>query len=159
MSDEIHDLTDKELKAIENAASTIRHFAKYIRNVNVTNASLRRNLDEAIKAGDVTNEQKVHLMCYEDAEKCWEGLRDKIREKCKASGCEGCTEERRKDCPLYEEFVVSDWMRGLSHGAKFDWDFVFEYACIGRKIQMGYPVDKALNNETLGKKTCIIRRF
>lgn len=151
---EIHELTDKEVKAIGDAASTVRRFAKYIKQVNATNYHLRKNLDEAIKAGDVTNEQKVDLRCHETAEKECDRLMAMMREKCKAKGCK-CTDEDKEKCDMYDEFVVADWMRGVANGSHFDWDIVFKYACIGRKISRGYTVDEALRNETTGGKTCI----
>ena len=148
---ETHDLTDKEIKALQDAASTVKKFAKYISQVNTTNWHLRRNLEESIKAGDVTNAQKVNLSCYEGAEKLCGKWMEKIREKCKAKGCK-CENEKHDTCPLYQEFVIIDWMRGVAHGSGFDWGFIFQYACVGRKWQMGFPMEEALKTECDGKR-------
>lgn len=144
----IHDLTDKEIKKIEEAASTVKKFARYIKDVNLDNYWLKKNLDESIKAGDVTNAQKVHLRSYESAEKLADEAGKKIREKCKEMhpGCE-CTPEDHKTCPIYEEFIVATWIADAAKGSNTCWKWIFEYACVGRKLQMGYPLEKAKKQE------------
>ena len=57
----LHDLTEKEIQKLDEAVSTVKKFAKYIKGVNLDNYWLNKNLEESIKAGDVTNAQKVHL--------------------------------------------------------------------------------------------------
>ena len=78
---ELHELTDKELKAIGDAVSTMKKFAKYIKDVNLDNYWLKKNLDESIKAGDVTNAQKVALRCHESAEKMFADSLEEIQRK------------------------------------------------------------------------------
>lgn len=129
-----HELTEKELKKLDEAASTVKKFAKYIKEVNLDNYWLRKNLDESIKAGDVTNEQKVHLRCYNDAEFEYRRLVASIREKC-PKDCD-CPNEKHDACPMYQEFVIADWMQGVAHGHRFDWDFIFKYALVGRMKDM-----------------------
>ena len=150
MSD-THDLTEKEIKSLLDASSTVKKFAKYIEQVNTTNRCLRRNLEESIKAGDVTNEQKVHLRCYEGAERICEKWIEKIREKCKAKGCK-CENEKHETCPLYQEVVIIDWMRGVAQGSGLDWGFIFQCACVGRKWQMGFPMEEAVKTECDGNR-------
>jgi len=150
MSD-THELTDKEIKKLEEAASTVKKFAKYIKQVNTTNHFLRKNLEESIKAGDVTNEQKCMLRCYKDAERYFEQTLSRIREKCKEKNC-NCEQEKHDLCPLYQEFIVADWLHSACHGSIFGWDDIFEYACIGRKWQMGFPMDEALRNISMDKR-------
>ena len=130
MSD-IHNLTEKEVKKIDEAASTVKKLAKYIREINGWNALLKRNLDEAIKAGDVTNEQKMRLTQREWADEQYRLLFDKIREKC-PKDCE-CEDEKHDECPVYQELVIANWMLGVAKGNDLDWKFIFEYAMVGRK--------------------------
>lgn len=93
-----------------------------------------KNLSESIKAGDVTNEQKMDLYAVEEAEKEYGKLFETIREKCnrKCPGCR-CEQEKHDTCEIYQEFIVAEWMRGVSRGNDFDWKTIFEYACVGRK--------------------------
>jgi hypothetical protein len=144
----LHDLTEKEIQKLDEAASTVKKFAKYIKDVNLDNYWLKKNLDESIKAGDVTNEQKVHLGCYDSAVKIADGAFGKIRERCKEirPGC-SCSQEDHRECPIYDEFIVASWLADAAKGSDMCWKWIFEYACIGRKIKVGYPLDKALNKE------------
>jgi hypothetical protein len=54
---DLHNLTDREIKKIDEAVSTVKRFAKYIKQVNINNFWLEKNLAESIKSGDVTNAQ------------------------------------------------------------------------------------------------------
>lgn len=136
----IQTLTDKEIQQIEEAASIVKKFANYILNVNNANSMLKHNLDESIKAGDVTNEQKVKINCYDAAERRYDQILEKIKEQCKTKEECKCDEEIRKRCPLYQEFVVASWMQGVAHGNDFDWNLIFRYACIGRKLDQGFSL-------------------
>lgn len=134
---EIHELTDKEIKAIDDAISVIKKFSKYIKSVNTDNACLRRNLDESIKAGDVTNAQKVRLRCNESAEHEFGYLYDSIKERCKAA-CPNekeCPEDKRKKCQIYNDFTLAMWMQDVANGSKIAWDAIFKYARMGMSIQ------------------------
>lgn len=132
---ESHELTDKEIKALDDAASLVKKFAKYIKSVNLDNKFLRENLDNAIKAGDVTNAQKVHLRCYDDAEKCHEDLLKEIKEKCRAKKPDcNCSDDERENCPLYHEYTIAWWMRDVAHGSSFNWKTIFQYASMAYKL-------------------------
>lgn len=129
-----HILTDNELKKIKEAASTVRKFAKYIEQVNLSNTWLKKNLEEAIKAGDVTNKQKSDLFAIESAEKEYSKTIALLQEKCRSQYPEcNCEQEKHDTCEIYHEFIVAMWMRGAFRGSDFDWKNIFECACIGRK--------------------------
>ena len=144
---EIHNLTDKELKKLEEAVSIVKKFAKYIRDVNATNTLLQSNLDGAIKAGDVTNAQKVNLRCYERAEEQYHKLLDRIRAICQKKDCD-CEDYKHENCMLYQEFIVATWMHDVANGSDFGWEWIFKYACIGRKIMQGCDLQTAKKLET-----------
>ena len=120
---EIHILTDKEEKAIGNAISVIKKFGNYIRNVNLTNECLRRNLDESIKSGDVTNEQKCNLRIYERSVEMWNTLHQNLKRKCK-TGCK-CSEFEQENCICFEAFRISDLLYRVVHGEDIAWEEVF----------------------------------
>ena len=151
----LHDLTEKEIQKLEEAASTVKKFAKYIKDVNLANYWLEKNLEESIKAGDVTNAQKVHLRCYDSAVKLAENAMKKVNERCMEAhpGCT-CSSEEKKLCPIYEEFIVAAWIADAAKGNDMCWKWIFEYACVGRKLQLGYPLEKAKKQEVklYGKK-------
>ena len=135
---EVHDLTDKEVKAIEDAASLIKKFSRYISNLNLTNRLLKRNLEESIKAGDVTNAQKVALRNIQDSEKCWEKLKDELYKECKGNPeCQnkgwdkGCPDT----CIFKQKHIVADWMRKVAHGDDYMWKLFFKWALVGRFLQ------------------------
>ena len=119
---EIHSLTDKEIKKIEEAASTVKKFARYIKDVNLDNYWLKKNLDESIKAGDVTNAQKCNLRSYESAEKLADEAGKKIREKCKE--LHRGASARRKTTRRAQSTKSSSWLRGLRTRRK-------EATCVG----------------------------
>lgn len=134
---ELHELTDKEIKAIGDAVSTIKNFAKYIKGVNLDNYWLRKNLDEAVKAGDVTNAQKVALRCHESAEKLFEDSLSEIRMECMGGKCpkHGDRDSACPDgCELQQKLVVLTWMRDAFHGDGQQWKWVLDLALVGRKL-------------------------
>lgn len=133
---EIHELTEKEIKAIDDAVSVVKKFSKYIKSVNLDNACLRRNLDESIKAGDVTNEQKVNLRCHETAKSEAELLYSQIRAQCneKCPNAKECPADKKRTCQLYQDFIVAEWMRDVAEGSRFAWDAIFKYARLGANI-------------------------
>lgn len=136
MSD-LHDLTDKDIKRISEAAYTVKKFSKYIKDLNCWNRLLKKNIDESIKAGDVTNEQKVAIHCHESMMRLYDETWKRIRAKC-TDGCYCDSDQEKKDsCPIFQEFIVADWMRGAANGNDFDWKFIFEYAVAGRLAQKG----------------------
>ena len=116
----------------------------YIDQVNATNLSLQRNLDQSIKAGDITNAQKVHLLDYDRAEKCSHDLLKKIRDTCKRKnpGCK-CSDDKHDSCPIYQEFIIAAWMNDLKNGSVLAWKMIFEYASAGRKLAKGFPTPSA----------------
>ena len=144
----LHDLTEKEIQKLDEAVSTVKKFAKYIKGVNLDNYWLNKNLEESIKAGDVTNAQKVHLRCYDSAVKLAENALNRVKERCMEAhpGCT-CSSEEKKLCPIYEEFIVATWIAGAAKGNDMEWKWIFEYACVGRKLQLGYPLDAARKQE------------
>lgn len=144
----LHDLTEKEIQKLDEAVSTVKKFAKYINDVNLDNYFLKKNLDESIKAGDVTNEQKVDLRCYDSALKLAENALNRIKERCMEAhpGCT-CSSEDNKHCPIYEEFIVATWIADAAKGNDMCWKWIFEYACLGRKLKMGYPLQAAEKQE------------
>ena len=131
----VHDLTDKEIQQLKDAASTIKKFAKYIDEVNSENRTLKKDLDESIKSGDVTAVQKTNLLYFESAEKQFDLLCDKIHEKC-PKDC-GCEMYKWNNCKIYQEFLIADWMRGVAHGNSFDWEMVFKWALDGMLREKG----------------------
>ena len=144
----LHDLTEKEIQKLEEAASTVKKFAKYIKDVNIDKYWLEKNLKEAIKAGDVTNEQKAHLRCYDSAVKIAENAFKKVKERCLEAhpGCT-CSSEEKKLCPIYEEFIVATWIADAAKGNERHWRLIFDYACLGRKLNMGYRLQDAEKQE------------
>lgn len=141
MNDEIHNLTDKEIKAIEDASSLIKKFVKYIEQVNLINKSLKKNLDEAIKAGDVTNEQKVSIRNQEEADAEYRRILDKLIELCKITCPErkggACpdTPATRDSCKVRTKLTVLQMMRSAACGSHSSWDIIFDYACIGAFVK------------------------
>lgn len=122
MSD-THILTDKETKAIADAISVIKKFGKYIERVNTTNWRLQDNLDKAIKAGDVTNEQKVNLRIYERAENLGRKLKANIRSKCNPK-CE-CSKQKQENCEIARAYWIADLLCGVANGDSFGWEEAF----------------------------------
>ena len=145
---EIHHLSANEIKKLKEAAGIVKKMANYVESVNSTNALLERNLETAIRAGDVTNAQKVSLRCYDDAEKQYNKLLDKIRAECKKRGCK-CENEKHDKCMLYQEFIVATWMHDVSRGNDFQWEWIFKYASIGRKVMQGCDLQTAKKLETI----------
>ena len=139
---EIHHLTDKEIKALADASSLIKKLTKYVEHVNTTNIFLERNLDERIKAGDVTNAQKVTLSCAEDVERLYAATLKDIKAECEKTnpGCK-CEESRHHGCQIYQKLVVARWMYDAARGGNFGWKSILEYALVGRKewIKRHYP--------------------
>ena len=133
--EKIHNLTDKEIKALADASSLIKKLTKYVERVNTTNTFLERNLDERIKAGDVTNAQKVALRCAEDVERLCAATFEDIKIECEKTnpGCK-CEEDRHKSCPVYQKFVVASWMYDAARGQEFGWKTILEYALVGRRM-------------------------
>lgn len=140
--EKIHNLTNKEIKALADASSLIKKLTKYVEHVNTTNIFLERNLDERIKAGDVTNAQKVALSCAEDVEKLYEATLREIKEECDKTnpGCK-CEGDRQHGCLIYQKYIVASWMHDAARGQDFGWKTILEYALVGRKewIQRYYP--------------------
>lgn len=140
--EKIHNLTDKEIKALVDASSLIKKLTKYVEQVNTTNILLERNLDERIKAGDVTNAQKVALSCAEDVEKLYAATLKDIKIECEKlnPGCK-CEEDKHHGCLLYQKFIVASWMYDAARGQDFGWKTILEYALVGRKlwIKEHYP--------------------
>lgn len=145
---EVHDLTDNEIKAIEakvaqirDVAGTVKKLMDYIRSVNATNYNLKKNLDESIKAGDVTNEHKAYLECHERAIRNSNYVYDQILATCNKMGCK-CEESKRDTCPVYQEFLVAGRLIRAMNGDRFSILEIFKYASIGRKILRGFtPCD------------------
>ena len=139
---EIHHLSDKEIKALSDACSLIKKLKKYVEQVNTTNILLERNLDERIKAGDVTNAQKVDLRCVEDVERLYAATLKDIKIECEKTnpGCK-CEGDRHLRCPIYQKFIVASWMHDAARGQDFGWKTILEYAFVGRKlwIKEHYP--------------------
>ena len=139
---EIHHLSDKEIKALSDACSLIKKLKKYVEQVNTTNIFLERNLDERIKAGDVTNAQKVALSCAEDVERLYAATLKDIKIECEKTnpGCK-CEDDRHNGCPIYQKFIVASWMHDAARGQDFGWKTILEYALVGRKewIKKHYP--------------------
>lgn len=135
--EEIHELTDKEIKAIADAVSVIKKFACYIKSVNISNSLLKRNLDESIKAGDVTNAQKVKIRCNEAAEHEFGYLYDQLKAKCEAEcpGVKECPADKKGKCTIYNDFTIAQWMQDVANGSRWAWDILFKYARMGMSIQ------------------------
>ena len=135
--DNIHNLTDKEIKALADASSLIKKLTKYVERVNITNIVLEKNLDERIKAGDATNEQKRALLNAEDVEKLYEATLKEIKIECEKTnpGCK-CEGDKHDSCPLYQKFIVASWMHDAASGQDFGWKTILEYAFVGRKLWM-----------------------
>lgn len=134
---ETHDLTEKELKAIDNAVSTLKKFAKYIKTLNIDNYWLRKNLDEAIKAGDVTNAQKVDLRAAADTAQCFDDSLKALQEECRKGNCPIGLDDNQHcpdSCELKQKLIVLDWMRAASRGHKDQWKYILQYALNGRKL-------------------------
>lgn len=140
--DNIHNLTNKEIKALADASSLIKKVTKYVEQVNTTNILLERNLDERIKAGDVTNAQKVALSCAEDVERLYAATIKDIKIECEKlnPGCK-CEDDKHYGCPIYQKFIVASWMHDAARGQDFGWKTILEYALVGRKlwIKEHYP--------------------
>lgn len=140
--EDIHDLTEKEIKALADASSLVKKMSKYIERVNIDNRCLRRNLEESIKAGDVTNAQKVALRCAEDVERLYEATLKEIKSECLNTrpDCK-CEDYKHNGCPIYQKFIVASWMHDALKGDSFNWKTVLEYAIVGRKewVQRHYP--------------------
>ena len=140
--DTIHNLTNKEIKALADASSLIKKLTKYVEQVNTTNILLERNLEERIKAGDVTNAQKVALSCAEDVERLYAATIKDIKSECEKTnpGCK-CEDYRHNGCPIYQKFIVASWMREAARGQDFSWKSILEYALVGRKewIKRHFP--------------------
>lgn len=135
--EDIHDLTEKEIKALADASSLIKKMSKYIERVNIENRCLRRNLEESIKAGDVTNAQKVALRCAEDVERLYEATLKEIKAECQSTrpDCK-CEDHKHNGCPIYQKFIVASWMHDAARGHEFGWKTILEYALVGRKLWM-----------------------
>ena len=144
---EIHNLTNKEIKAIKDAISVFKKFGNYIMDVKLTNLCLKRNLDEAIKAGDVTNEQKVNLRVYGATKKGLHNLRENIIETCKAAkpGCQ-CTDEDQKTCPMWKAVRIAGLLQGVSDGNEFDSEEAF-FRLFYQTDRKGY-LDLVRNSKT-----------
>ena len=125
-------LTEKEIKEIKSAVKTIGKFARYIDSVNALNASLERNLAESIKAGDVTNAQKVAISCQESAEKEYSRVQTQIAKKFPCPTNCNCDNDKHANCPAHNALIVADFMRGVARGSSWDWNSIFEWACMGR---------------------------
>ena len=140
--EKIHNLTDKEIKALADASSLIKKLTKYVEQVNTTNTFLEKNLDERIKAGDVTNAQKVALRCAEDVERQYAATLKDIKAECLNTrpDCK-CDEDNHNGCPIYQKFIVASWMHDAARGQDFGWKAILEYALVGRKKWMkeNYP--------------------
>ena len=133
----VHDLTEKELKALDNAVSTVKKFKKYIEQVNLSNRWLEENLSSAIKAGDVTNAQKVDLRAAESARKCYRDFLSEVQNECRSRKCPINLDHNRvcpDSCELKQRCVVLEWMFGISRGNQTDWELIFQYALNGRKL-------------------------
>lgn len=136
---ETHDLTEKELKAIDNAVSTIKKFAKYIKELNTDNHWLQKNLDESIKAGDVTNAQKVDLRAAANVQQCFDDSLKALQEECRKGNCSIGLDHNQTcpdSCELKQKLIVLDWMRAASRGNRMQWEWILQYAINGRKIWM-----------------------
>lgn len=123
-------ISAEEIKKIKSAANVVKKYAKYVEDVTSMNELLERNLAEAIKAGDVTNEQKVILRRYADACEQSRLLFEKVTSQCRP-GCE-CVGGDYADCELHNELVVLNAMGGVVNGSSFDWGNVFMWASAGR---------------------------
>ena len=73
--------------------------------------------------------QKTGLNYTESAEKQFDLLCAKIREKC-PKDC-GCEMHKWNHCKIYQEFLIADWMIGVAHGNSVDWEMVFKWALDG----------------------------
>ena len=125
-------LGKKEIASIKTAASVVGKFAKYIESVNGLNALLERNLAESIRAGDVTNEQKLAISRHESAKGEYERVYAAIAEKFPCpDGCD-CAESDHENCPAYNMRVVASMMGGMVRAAPWDWDSILEWAAMGR---------------------------
>ena len=133
--EKIHNLTEKEIKALEEASSLIKKLTKYVKQVNTTNTFLEKNLDERIKAGDVTNAQKVVLRCAEDVERLYAATLKDIKAECEKlnPGCK-CEDYKHNECPIYQKFIVASWMHDAARGRDFGWKTILEYALVGRNL-------------------------
>lgn len=125
-------LKEKEIASIKAAAKVVGKLAKYIESVNDLNASLERNLAESIKAGDVTNEQKMAISYHESAKGEYKRVYDAIVKKFPCpDGCD-CAACDRENCPAYSMRVVASMMGGAARGSSWDWDSILEWAAMGR---------------------------
>lgn len=140
--EKIHNLTDNEIKSLVDASALIKKLTKYIEHVNTNNISLERNLAESIKAGDVTNAQKVTLRCAEEGERLYAKTLKDIKGECEKTnpGCK-CEEDKHHGCPIYQKFIVASWMHKALRGSDFEWKTILEYAIVGRKewVRQHYP--------------------
>ena len=125
-------LTEEEIKKIKAAAKTIGKFASYIDSVNALNAALEQNLAESIKAGDVTNAQKVAINCQENAEKEYSRIRMQIEKKFHCPISCNCNCDKHDNCPAHNALVVASMMRMVARGSSWDWNTIFEWACMVR---------------------------
>lgn len=131
-----HVLTDKEVAKIEEAASVVKKFAKYIERVNTENFHLEKNLEESIKAGDVTNEQKVSLRCHENAMGQYERVCDEIKAKCVEKRCEHFDNCMAQSCELHNRFLVANEIWRAARGEPQAWDSLLKWAEKGRWDEM-----------------------
>lgn len=129
---DIKQLSQNDVKKIDEAAKVVGKFAKYIESVNGLNALLERNLAESIRAGDVTNEQKMAISCHESAMGEYGRVCTEIAKKFPCpDGCD-CAACGHDNCPAHNALIVADFMRGAARGSSLDWNAIFEWACIGR---------------------------
>lgn len=129
---DIKQLSQKDVEKIAAAAKVVGKFAKYIETVNSLNALLERNLAESIKAGDVTNEQKIAISRHESAEREYERVYAEIAKKFPCpDGCD-CAACNHENCPAYNMRVVASIMGGMVRGTSWDWDSILEWAAMGR---------------------------
>lgn len=123
-------LTKRDVEDLGTAARVVKRLSKYVEDVNWWNDRLEENLAKAVKAGDVTNEQKTMIRYVEDAEKQYDRLFATIRSTC-IPGCD-CDDSLKESCPAHNRHVVLNMMRGVARGSDFDWDILLELASIGR---------------------------
>lgn len=135
MMEDIHDLTEKEIKALADASSLIKKMSKYIERVNIDNRCLRKNLEESIKAGDVTNAQKVDLRCMETVDRMYQATLEAIKAECarERTGCK-CSEEEHAGCKIYQRLIMASWLHDAARGSNFAWKTMLEYAIEGRML-------------------------
>lgn len=129
---DIKQLSQKDVEKIAAAAKVVGKFAKYIESVNSLNVLLERNLAESIKAGDVTDEQRMAISYHKSAKGEYERVYAAIANKFPCpDGCD-CAESDHENCPAYNMRVVASMMGGMVRGAPWDWDSILEWAAMGR---------------------------